>query len=111
MECGIDLITPDAVRTSHNVEIVKFTSRCSRYDVIALANQDQVPIVDSDRFIKSLVIVHTLEGKPIGRLNVMVIGLLKIGLIRRVLGIVFVWRDRKSTRLNSSHANISYAVF
>src|SRR3712207_7175950 len=22
-----------------------------------------------------------------------------------------VWRDRKSTRLNSSHANISYAVF
>src|SRR3712207_8771325 len=23
----------------------------------------------------------------------------------------FKWRDRKSTRLNSSHANISYAVF
>src|SRR3712207_7094823 len=26
-------------------------------------------------------------------------------------GIVFGSRDRKSTRLNSSHANISYAVF
>src|SRR5438445_5135074 len=25
--------------------------------------------------------------------------------------VVFRWRDRKSTRLNSSHANISYAVF
>src|SRR3712207_8541108 len=25
--------------------------------------------------------------------------------------LVRVWRDRKSTRLNSSHANISYAVF
>src|SRR3712207_8386594 len=27
------------------------------------------------------------------------------------LGIVYGSRDRKSTRLNSSHANISYAVF
>src|SRR3712207_8574897 len=27
------------------------------------------------------------------------------------LGIMFQIRDRKSTRLNSSHANISYAVF
>src|SRR3712207_7746942 len=26
-------------------------------------------------------------------------------------GVERVWRDRKSTRLNSSHANISYAVF
>src|SRR3712207_7473020 len=26
-------------------------------------------------------------------------------------GRVRVWRDRKSTRLNSSHANISYAAF
>src|SRR3712207_7791874 len=28
-------------------------------------------------------------------------------LVRKTLG----WADRKSTRLNSSHANISYAVF
>src|SRR5258707_10525580 len=26
-------------------------------------------------------------------------------------GLLGKWRDRKSTRLNSSHANISYAVF
>src|SRR3712207_8432096 len=32
-------------------------------------------------------------------------GMLAAGLITKVLG------DRKSTRLNSSHANISYAVF
>src|SRR3712207_9001536 len=39
--------------------------------------------------------------------------------LRSILGVknktaVFlnwVWKDRKSTRLNSSHANISYAVF
>src|SRR3712207_8919289 len=28
-----------------------------------------------------------------------------------VVGVRRPWRDRKSTRLNSSHANISYAVF
>src|SRR3712207_7435540 len=27
------------------------------------------------------------------------------------LGVYLDWQDRKSTRLNSSHANISYAVF
>src|SRR3712207_6954729 len=26
-------------------------------------------------------------------------------------GVMYILRDRKSTRLNSSHANISYAVF
>src|SRR3712207_8294493 len=29
----------------------------------------------------------------------------------RLLGVSQIVRDRKSTRLNSSHANISYAVF
>src|SRR3712207_7677516 len=40
------------------------------------------------------------------------------GLVERVMGVVdkrqmyfSLTRDRKSTRLNSSHANISYAVF
>src|SRR5882757_10125095 len=28
-----------------------------------------------------------------------------------IIFIVAAWQDRKSTRLNSSHANISYAVF
>src|SRR3712207_7534026 len=28
-----------------------------------------------------------------------------------ILGVACGWSDRKSTRLNSSHANISYAVF
>src|SRR3712207_288767 len=31
--------------------------------------------------------------------------------IRWVVERLFAWLDRKSTRLNSSHANISYAVF
>src|SRR5258707_10829015 len=35
----------------------------------------------------------------------------RIGLVDRVVPDPELWRDRKSTRLNSSHANISYAVF
>src|SRR5947209_9978698 len=31
--------------------------------------------------------------------------------VEATLGTVLKYRDRKSTRLNSSHANISYAVF
>src|SRR3712207_7924429 len=34
-----------------------------------------------------------------------------IGLVAGVLVVFAVLADRKSTRLNSSHANISYAVF
>ncbi len=90
MECRIDLIMPRTMRASHNVEIVEITAGRCRDDVIAFGNENQVPIVDSDRFIKSLVSVHALKGKPIGWLNVMVIGLLQVGLMRRVLGIVFV---------------------
>src|SRR3712207_6994083 len=32
-------------------------------------------------------------------------------LLNLLLLVTFLWIDRKSTRLNSSHANISYAVF
>src|SRR3712207_8884457 len=36
--------------------------------------------------------------------------LVRVGLARDLVG-AFSFGDRKSTRLNSSHANISYAVF
>src|SRR3712207_7820466 len=50
---------------------------------------------------KGLLIVHTGPGK--GKSTA------AFGLMLRALGRGF--QDRKSTRLNSSHANISYAVF
>src|SRR3712207_8708556 len=34
-----------------------------------------------------------------------------LALRRRLIGLIWTLTDRKSTRLNSSHANISYAVF
>src|SRR5947209_16311551 len=43
----------------------------------------------------------------LGPVSVVVFGLL-VGLVVHAAGVT---RDRKSTRLNSSHANISYAVF
>src|SRR3712207_7232949 len=40
------------------------------------------------------------------------LGALAVRLLEEALGVrVLPLRDRKSTRLNSSHANISYAVF
>src|SRR3712207_7777477 len=39
------------------------------------------------------------------------VGEVAVELEDRVAGAVVLGRDRKSTRLNSSHANISYAVF
>src|SRR3712207_7579090 len=39
------------------------------------------------------------------------LGKLQIGTTRRGIGPCYADKDRKSTRLNSSHANISYAVF
>src|SRR5258708_14760386 len=93
-KCGIDLVIPYTMRASHHVEIVEFTSRCRRDDVIALGNQDDIPIMDCDGFIKFLASVYTLKGKAIGRLNMMVIGFLEVGLMRWILGIVFMWRKR-----------------
>ena len=63
--------------------------------MIALWDQDQVSIVDSDRFIISLVIVDTLKSEAIVWLNMMIIGFLQVGLMRRILGIVFVWREAR----------------
>src|SRR5438132_659477 len=71
-KCGIDLVVPYTLRTRHNVEIVEIKPGKGSHCVIALGNQDQLPIVDADRFVKSLIIVHSLKGEAIGWLNVMV---------------------------------------
>src|SRR5258707_5704191 len=54
------------------------------------------------------------SGKRLGRRGLIAAAILAaIGVlwVRATLAYVAEWRDRKSTRLNSSHANISYAVF
>src|SRR2546427_7066071 len=41
----------------------------------------------------------------------LLVGLLQIFIMVAVIAPLQYWRDRKSTRLNSSHSQISYAVF
>src|SRR3712207_8609815 len=48
---------------------------------------------------------HPLEDPDVGRAR------LADGEADRLLALEHLFQDRKSTRLNSSHANISYAVF
>src|SRR3712207_6996943 len=48
---------------------------------------------------------------PSDRMSELCYTLLSDGPSDRVLLPLLTWLDRKSTRLNSSHANISYAVF
>src|SRR2546423_844108 len=77
MEGRIDLVMPGAMRAGHNVEIVEIAARRGRDHVIALGNENEIPIMDRDGFIQSLVGVDALKGKAIGWLKVMVIGLLQ----------------------------------
>jgi hypothetical protein len=51
--------------------------------------------MDNNRFGESRIVVHALKGEPIGRLNRVVIGLLKIGLMGWVLGVVLVRGKRR----------------
>src|SRR5579884_2971435 len=51
--------------------------------------------MDSNRFDESRIVVHTLKGEPIGGLNRVVIGLLKVGLMWWVIGVVFVRGKRR----------------
>ena len=82
------------MRASHNIEIVKITAGSCRDDVIALGDQNKFSIADSDTFIKAFLIIYPLESEPICGRNMMVVGLLQIGFMGRILGIVFVGRER-----------------
>src|SRR3712207_7408788 len=62
-------------------------------------SREQIVVVDEDQGHSGA----TTAGRPGFQTLVAEVGLGRVGL---VMGL-----DRKSTRLNSSHANISYAVF
>src|SRR3712207_7275804 len=63
-------------------------------------NSISIPIADFDLFNSILVHIYKLYGQE---------GVTKLG--KSLLSNLHPAQDRKSTRLNSSHANISYAVF
>src|SRR5205814_7492260 len=67
--------------------------------------------LSKDRFIKIMAFCHMLPGPEALQLAIYV-GYLKRRVWGGILaGLTFILPDRKSTRLNSSHLGISYAVF
>src|SRR3712207_8617368 len=64
----------------------------------------QVPVIGKNVVIAVLVQTHILFAA-------FIIGAVLVAATSEYLGMVTKQTDRKSTRLNSSHANISYAVF
>src|SRR3712207_8376434 len=67
---------------------------------------------DGEGFVGALH-VDEGDGVPVGHLKVVGDELLRRGVFAqgRLVVLALDGEDRKSTRLNSSHANISYAVF
>src|SRR3712207_8328033 len=85
--------------------IILFFNDTATTEIYTLSLHDALPIL----------VQHPGRGQPLGRpeLDRRPVGLEDVvGCLRRQHGRgQLVRRDRKSTRLNSSHANISYAVF
>src|SRR3712207_6885410 len=71
-------------------------------EIYTLSLHDALPISRADRLRRGLVARGGVEDRadPVERLRA-----------ERLPSRLQRFRDRKSTRLNSSHANISYAVF
>src|SRR3712207_2239471 len=86
-------------------------------DNLAMSSQEAVKYVDEiEVFIKSpgvpyTDLVKTVQEKGIKIQDEIEIAYQYMVKYDRKMTIVAVTGDRKSTRLNSSHANISYAVF
>src|SRR6516162_9964586 len=103
MESWIDLVLPFAMRTGHDVQVVQIKAWSGSYDVVALGHQHQVSIMDSNRFIETMIRVDTLEGETIGWLQAVVVCLLQVRLVRRVFRIVFMRGKRGPVASRSDH--------
>src|SRR3712207_8083181 len=83
------------------VRVADLVRRLTLDEKIALLHQHQPPIprLGVGRFATGTEALHGLAW--LGPATV----------FPQAVGLASTWKDRKSTRLNSSHANISYAVF
>src|SRR5579864_8550922 len=102
MKCGVNLVIPRPVGTSHNVEIVEFAPRNCSYHVISLWNQHEVTIMYCNCLIELSWTIHSLDGASVSWLNVMVIRFFEIGFIWRILCIVLVRRETRPVARRSN---------
>src|SRR5438094_4440366 len=88
---GRDQPAPD--RPGHHVQVVEVVPGSRGDGVIAARHQDDVAVADLDRLVQRAVVgVDELHGEPLGPRRAVVVGLLKVGLARRVVGVVLVRR-------------------
>src|SRR3712207_8766665 len=82
-------------------------------EIYTLSLHDALPILDTPMVIEvSLHYLHLLTGSILGiLLHLCVESGVDFQTCSIQVDAIIVAPDRKSTRLNSSHANISYAVF
>src|SRR3712207_8477426 len=73
--------------------------RSVRDAAVVPVDKDRAPVAEGDVAAVEVAVVDRLRDAMVGQ------PLAQLGHVRRQV------EDRKSTRLNSSHANISYAVF
>src|SRR3712207_8352028 len=91
--------------------MIRRPPRSTLFPYTTLFRSDYHPISPKDRFSKINIWQDSFTGDKIN-IATETEKVLAIGQ-RRATNITTIqnWLDRKSTRLNSSHANISYAVF
>src|SRR3712207_8545860 len=77
-------------------------------EIYTLSLHDALPIFGGGRQPEAELDQHIL-ARPVAAVHAAHLGDADVGLVDEQE--VIVRKDRKSTRLNSSHANISYAVF
>src|SRR3712207_9469967 len=98
-----------------DIDIYFFFNDTATTEIYTLSLHDALPICDSDRHLDELA-HHFLEAQGLDKAVDY-----SIRAAKRAMSLMAyeegadlydrAFQDRKSTRLNSSHANISYAVF
>src|ERR1035438_4269327 len=87
---------------------------CGRGQVRLLGGElvvEGLPLALFARRHPELVGLTPIVGRVDDDVTVVVADLVGVGRFTRAQGVIAWHRDRKSTRLNSSHLGISYAVF
>src|SRR5690606_36010939 len=102
-----NIINIDALTYAGNLENLKDIEKLANYQFIKADITDEDSIIDIFKKHRPDGVVHLAAESHVDRSITSPLEFVKTN----VLGTVNLLKDRKSTRLNSSHVKISYAVF